>query len=329
MISKTAKLSPKLFQTLPEKPTRQGYGEGLVEAGALNKEVVVLCCDLTESTRSNLFKEAYPERFVQMGISEQAMAGIASGMALSGKVPFISSYAAFSPGRNWEQIRTLIGLQNTNVKICGAHAGVSVGPDGATHQALEDIATMRVIPNMTVIVPCDVHEARKATVASASMQGPVYLRFARANSPVFTTTQTPFKIGKAEIYREGRDVTIIATGPILYEALKATEILSKKFKIEARVINCHTIKPLDEKTILSSAKECGAIVTCEEAQIAGGLGGAIAELLAERLPTPMERIGMKDCYGESGEPQELLEHFGLTAPAIVKAVQNVLKRKRL
>lgn len=328
MLSKTAKLIPNLFQDPPQKPTRNGYGEGLVEAGAINEHIVVLCCDLTESTRSNLFKEAYPERFVQMGISEQAMVGISAGMALTGKVPFISSYAAFSPGRNWEQIRTLIGLQNTNVKICGAHAGVSVGPDGATHQALEDIALMRVMPNMTVIVPCDVHEARKATVASAIHEGPVYLRFARAESPVFTTTQTPFKIGRAEIYREGRDVAIIASGPILYEALKASEALAKK-GVEARVINCHTIKPLDEKTILACAKDCGAIVTCEEAQVAGGLGGAVAEFLAENFPTPMERIGMKDCYGESGEPAELLEHFGLTAPAIVKAVQKVLKRKKL
>lgn len=328
MLSKTAKLIPNLFQNPPQKPTRNGYGEGLVEAGSANENVVVLCCDLTESTRSNLFKEAYPERFVQMGISEQAMAGISAGMALSGKVPFISSYSAFSPGRNWEQIRTLIGLQNTNVKICGAHAGVSVGPDGATHQALEDIALMRVMPNMTVIVPCDVHEARKATVASAIHEGPVYLRFARAESPVFTTTQTPFKIGRAEIYREGHDVAIIASGSILYEALKASEALAKK-GVEARVVNCHTIKPLDEKTILACAKDCKAIVTCEEAQVAGGLGGAVAEFLAENFSTPMERIGMKDCYGESGEPAELLEHFGLTAPAIVKAVQKVLKRKKL
>jgi len=337
MISKTVKLSSSLFNNPPQKPTRQGYGEGLVEAGAADESVVVLCTDLTESTRSNLFKEAYPKRFVQMGISEQAMAGIAAGMALTGKTPFISSYAAFSPGRNWEQIRTLIGLQNTNVKIGGAHAGISVGPDGATHQALEDIATMRVIPNMTVLVPCDVHEARKATVAAALMTGPVYLRFARANSSVFTTTQTPFTIGKAEVYRDGTDVAIIAAGPILYEALKAAEALSKSGRvgsafggkrIEVRVINCHTIKPLDKKTILAAAKDCGAIVTCEEAQIIGGLGGAVAECLAEHHPTPIERIGMQDCYGESGEPAELLEHFGLTAPHIVKAVQRVLRRKK-
>ena len=272
------------------KPTRNGYGEGLVEAGAENDQVVVLCADLTESTRSDLFKDAFPDRFIQVGVSEQAMAGIGVGLALEGKVAFISSYAAFSPGRNWEQIRTLAGIQNANLKIGGSHAGVNVGEDGATHQALEDIATMRVIPNMTVLAPCDVHEARKATVAAARTPGPVYIRLARAASPVFTTTTTPFKI-------------------------------------ETRVINCHTIKPLDKKTILAAAKDCGAIVTCEEAQVIGGLGGAVAELLAEHHPTPMERIGMKDCYGESGEPTELLEHFNLTAPHIVKAVQKVIKRK--
>ncbi len=326
MINPTAKLAKNLFGKLEEKPTRNGYGEGLVEAGAANKNVVVLCCDLTESTRSNLFKEAFPDRFIQMGISEQAMAAIAAGMALSGKIPFISSYAAFSPGRNWEQLRTLAGLQNANVKICGAHAGVSVGPDGATHQALEDIATMRVIPNMTVIVPCDVHESRKATVVATETSGPVYVRFARAASPVFTTTATPFKVGRAEVYRNGKDVAIIAAGPILYEALKAAETLSKK-GIEACVINCHTIKPLDSKTIIKAAKECGAVVTCEEAQIAGGLGGVIAECLAENVPTPMERIGVKDRYGESGEPAELLKAFGLLAPDIVKAATKVIKRK--
>ena len=328
MINSSAKLAKGLFGKLDEKPTRNGYGEGLIEAGAKNKNLVVLCCVLTESTRSDLFKKAFPDRFIQMGISEQAMAAIAAGMALSGKVPFISSYAAFSPGRNWEQLRTLAGLQNANVKICGAHAGVSVGPDGATHQALEDIATTRVIPNMTVVVPCDVHESRKATVAAVEKKGPVYVRFARAASPIFTTTATPFKIGQAEVYRNGKDVAIIAAGPILYEALKAAETLAKK-GVEARVINCHTIKPLDVKTIVMAAKECGAVVTCEEAQITGGLGGAIAECLAENHPVPMERIGMNDCYGESGEPQELLEHFGLTAPAIVKAVQKVMKRKKL
>lgn len=308
------------------KPTRDGYGEGLVLAGKADEDVVVLCCDLTESTRSQWFKENFPKRFVQMGISEQAMAGIAAGMALVGKVPFISSYAVFSPGRNWEQIRTLIGLQETNVKIAGSHAGLSVGPDGATHQALEDVALMRVVPNMTVVVPCDAIEARKATVAAARMHGPMYLRFARAASPVFTNEKSPFLIGRAEILRRGRDVAIIGAGPILFEALRASEILKQK-NIDVRVINCHTIKPLDEETILDAARACKAVVTCEEAQIAGGLGGAVAELLAEHLPTPLERVGIMDRYGESGKPEELAEHFGLTAKHIVQAVYKVLERK--
>jgi transketolase len=308
------------------KPTRDGYGEGLVLAGQKNPEVVVLCCDLTESTRSEAFKQTFPDRFIEMGICEQAMAAVAAGMALEGKIPFMSSYAAFSPGRNWEQIRTTIGMQRANVKIAGAHAGVSVGPDGGTHQALEDIATMRVMPNMTVVVPCDVHEARRATLAAMELDGPVYLRFARAASPVFTTEKTPFTIGHAEVFRKGKDVAIIAAGPILYEALLAAEALSKK-DVEACVINCHTIKPLDEKTLLVAARACGAVVTCEEAQIAGGLGGAVAELLAENLPTPMVRIGIHDRYGESGSPEDLFAHFGLTAPAIVRAVQKVIKRK--
>ncbi|MBI2484657.1 transketolase family protein [Candidatus Uhrbacteria bacterium] len=328
MIRPSAKLISDLFGKPEERATRVGYGEGLVEAGQMDERVVVLCCDLTESTKSDAFQRVFPDRFVEMGICEQAMAGVAAGMALAGKVPFISSYAAFSPGRNWEQIRTTIALGNTNVKIAGAHAGVSVGPDGATHQALEDIATMRVMPNMVVIVPCDAEEARKATVAAATHTGPVYLRFARAASPLFTTKKTPFHIGRAEVYREGNDIAIIAAGPILYEALKAARDLAKR-NIEARVINCHTVKPLDEKTILKAAKECGAVVTCEEAQIAGGLGGAVAELLTATCPVPIERIGMRDCYGESGEPQELFVRFGLTARDIARAASRAAQRKHL
>jgi len=327
MLNPKAKLVQQPFGKVSKKATRDGYGEGLVEAGASDKNVVVLCCDLTESTRSSMFKSAYPDRFVQVGVSEQAAVGIAAGMALSGKVPFVSSFAAFSPGRNWEQIRTLLGIQKSNVKIAGSHAGVSVGKDGATHQALEDIATMRVIPNMTVIVPCDVHETRKATVAAAKHEGPVYLRFARPATPVFTTTNTPFQIGRAEVYKKGRDVAIIASGPILHEALKAAKELAKK-KIDARVINCHTIKPLDEKTISLAAKECKAIVTCEDAQVAGGLGGTIAEFLGENYPVPLERVGIKDRNGESGTAEELSEHHELTAPAIIKAAIRAMKRKK-
>lgn len=320
-------LTKNIFdKKIQQTPTRNGYGEGLVAAGKTNKQLVVLCADLTESTRSLDFKKTFPERFVQLGVSEQSLAAIAAGFALAGKVPFISSYACFSPGRNWEQIRTTIALSNTNVKIAGAHAGVSVGPDGATHQMLEDIAIMRVMPKMRVVVPCDSIETRKATEAFAVIAGPVYLRFAREKSPVFTTAKTPFIIGRIETFRFGNDLTIIAAGPLLYEALLAAELLSKK-GIEARVLNCHTVKPLDVKTIVKAAKETGAIVTVEEAQAAGGLGGAIAECTTLFAPVPIERVGMPDRFGESGEPQELLKVFGLTAPGIIKAALHALKRK--
>lgn len=328
-INREAYLVRHLFDPdkLKQIPTRNGYGEGLVEAGHKDKNVMVLCADLTESTRSQGFKDAFPDRFVQLGVSEQSMASIAAGMAITGKVPFISSYACFSPGRNWEQIRTTIALQNSNVKIAGAHAGVSVGPDGATHQMIEDIAIMRVMPNIRVFVPCDSIETKKVTLAAAKLSGPCYLRFARDKSPVFTTEKTPFKIGRAETYRFGHDVTIIAAGPLLYEALLAAQALSIDHGIEARVINMHTIKPLDIKTIVKAAKETGAIVTVEEAQAAGGLGGAVAETLASNSPVPMERIGVQDRFGESGDPRKLLEMLGLTAPSIITAVLQVLKRK--
>jgi len=308
-------------------PTRNGFGEGLVEAGKKDVRVMVLCADLTESTRCEAFKKAFPDRFVQLGVSEQSMASIAAGMSLVGKVPFISSYACFSPGRNWEQIRTTIALQNSNVKIAGAHAGVTVGPDGATHQMLEDIAIMRVMPNMRVIVPCDYLETKKATLAVAAYKGPCYLRFAREVSPAFTTEKTPFKIGRAETFRFGTDVTIIASGPLVYEALLAAQALALDHKMEARVINAHTIKPFDEKTLVRAAKETGAIVTVEEAQAVGGLAGVVAETLALNAPVPMERIGVQDRFGESGEPRELLEALKLTAPFIIQAVLRVMKRK--
>ena len=322
-----AKLKAKLFDPkIKLVPTRTGYGEGLVQAGKRSKDVVVLCADLTESTRSEYFKDAYPDRFVQLGVHEQLLAAMGAGMALAGKIPFISSYAAFSPGRNYEQIRTCIALSETNVKIAGAHAGVSVGPDGATHQMIEDIALMRVLPNMTVLVPCDANETKKATIAAAKIKGPVYIRFARAATPVFTTRSTPFKVGQAETFRKGKDVTIISCGPIVYEALKAAESL-KRDRIDARVINLHTIKPIDEKTIVKAARETGAIVTAEEHMIAGGMGGAVAEVLCNCCPTPFEQIGIKDQFGQSGPPEKLLNHFGLTAPHIVKAVHRVLKKK--
>ncbi|MBI2113392.1 MAG: transketolase family protein [Candidatus Wildermuthbacteria bacterium] len=328
MVNPKAYLVENLFEKdIKKVPTRNGYGEGLVVAGERDKNVVVLCADLTESTRSEYFQKKFPARFVQVGVAEQNMASLAAGMALAGKIPFISSYATFSPGRNNEQIRTTIAINNVNVKIAGAHAGISVGPDGATHQALEDMALMRSLPNMQVISPCDSLEAKKATIAAAAIQGPVYLRFARAGTPLFTKEKTPFDIGKAEVFWQGKDVTIIACGPLVYEALLAAFLL-KKQGISAEVINNHTVKPLDAKTILASVKKTGAIVTVEEHQVAGGMGSAVLEMLSQKLPVPVEMIGVQDRFGESGTPEELLHEFGLTHPFIVKAAKRALKRKR-
>lgn len=322
-----AHLIEKLFQKdIEMQPTRNGYGDGVVEAAAKNTNIVVVCADLTDSTRNTEFKKLYPERFIQVGVQEQLLAALGAGLALGGKIPYITSYAMFCPGRAWEQIRTNICLNETNVKIIGSHAGVSVGPDGATHQAIEDIAIMRPIPNMTIIAPCDVHEARKATIAISRLEGPCYVRFAREKTPVFTTDRTPFKIGKANVLREGKDVAIIACGPLVFNALKAAEEL-KRSKIDCMVVNSHTIKPLDEKTVLEAAKKCGAVVTVEEHQITGGLGGAVAELLAKKLPTPIEFIGVQNRFGESGEPMELVEHFGMGVKHIKAAAKKVLKRK--
>ncbi len=328
-INPSAKLSPHLFELskLEQIPTRDGYGKGVVQAGEENENVVVLCADLTESTRNLWFKEKFPDRFVQCGVHEQFLAAGGAGFAMAGKIPFISSYAMFSPGRNWEQIRTNICLNEVNVKIAGAHAGVSVGPDGATHQAIEDIAIMRPIPNMQIVVPCDAHETRKATLAAARLPGPFYIRFAREKSPVFTTEDTPFEFGKAQLFHEGEDVAIVACGPLVHEALLAAHELEKR-KISARVVNVHTIKPLDEQTIVTAAQDCKAIVTVEEHQITGGLGGAVAELLAKTTPTPIEMVGIQNRFGQSGTPRELLEHYGLTAPHIVEACLRVLTRKK-
>lgn len=328
MINKKQFLSDKIFKkTIDMSPTRQGYGEGLVAAGENDEKVVVLCADLTDSTKSNLFKEKFPTRFVEMGVAEQGMATVAAGMANYGKIPFISSYSAFSPGRNWEQIRTTIALNDVPVKIAGAHAGVSVGPDGATHQMLEDIALMRAMPNMIVISPSDALEAKKATIEAAKNGKPTYLRFAREKTPVFTTDKSPFKIGRAEVLWEGKDpqVAIIACGPLVYEALKAAKELAKR--IDVTVINSHTIKPIDEITIIRAAKTCGAVVTVEEHQINGGLGGAVSEVLAKNFPTPVEMIAMPDHFGESGEPDELLEKYGMKKENIIEAVKKVIARK--
>ncbi|CAN5326495.1 transketolase family protein [soil metagenome] len=328
MINPKQNLSEKIFtKDIDMSPTRVGYGEGLVAAGEKNNQVVVLCADLTDSTKSAAFKEKFPERFIEVGVAEQGMATVAAGMANYGKIPFISSYAAFSPGRNWEQIRTTIALNDVPVKIAGAHAGVSVGPDGATHQMLEDIALMRVMPNMIVIYPADAIEAKKATVAAAENNKPTYLRFARENTPVFTTDKSPFKIGRAEILWEEKDpeVAIIASGPLVYEALLAAKNLSKTFNV--LVINCHTIKPLDEQTIIRAAKTCGAVVTVEEHQINGGLGGAVAECLSKNFPVPVEMIGMPDHFGESGEPDELLKKYKMKSVDIIESAKKVVTRK--
>src|SRR3989338_9173268 len=328
MLNKKAKLVENLLEKskLEMAATRVGYGRGLVEAGEKDQRVVVLCADLTESTHSHWFKEKFPERFVELGVAEQNMATVAAGMANYGKVPFISSYAAFSPGRNWEQIRTTVALNNLPVKIGGAHAGISVGPDGATHQQLEDIALMRAMPNMVVLVPCDAVEAQKATVAAALNGKPSYIRFGREKSPVFTTQETPFEIGRAEVFREGKDVSIIGCGMLLYNALIVAEELSKE-GIECEVINSHTVKPLDEKTIIESAKKTGAVVSVEEHQVNGGLGSAIAEFLSRNHPIPQEYIGMQDKFGESGSPDELIEYFGMGVGAIKEAVKKVVSRK--
>jgi transketolase len=318
-------LNPKLFSKDVEMiPTRNGYGDGVVEAGRANPNVVVLCCDLVESTRSLPFAQAFPQRFFEMGVAEQNMAGVGAGMAATGKIPFISSYAVFSPGRNWDQIRVSIAYSNLNVKIMGAHSGISVGPDGATHQALEDIAIMRVLPNMVVLAPCDAHEARKAVLAAAKYVGPVYIRFTREKTPVITRPSTPFEIGKAVVLREGSDVTLIACGPLVYEALLAAEQLSKR-GIDAEVINCPSIKPLDKKTILKSVQKTGAAVTVEEHQTTGGLFGAIAEFLSQTNPVPIIPVGMDDTFGESGTPEELLKKYGMKAANIVAATQKILK----
>lgn len=313
--------------TLDMVPTRDGYGKGIVDAGERDERIVVLCADLTESTRSHWFAERFPHRFIQIGVAEQNLAVVASGLAATGKIPFIASYATFSPGRNNEQIRTNICLNNVPVKIVGAHAGISVGPDGATHQALEDIALMRVVPNMTVVVPCDATEARKATIAIAENGVPSYLRLGREKTPVITTPDAPFEIGKAVTLREGSDVAIIACGALVYEALMAADALSRD-GIECTVLNNHTIKPMDEKAVCAAAKACGAVVTAEEHQVAGGMGSAVAEVLARSYPVPIEFIGIRDRFGESGSPAELMKAFGLTAPAIEEAVRSVLKRKR-
>jgi len=322
-------LNPQLFSDdVKLEPIRAGFGRGLKAAGEANENVVALCADLTESTQMHLFRDAFPKRFIEVGIAEQNLVTVASGLARAGKIPFTSSYAAFSPGRNWEQIRTTATLNNQPVKIVGSHAGVSVGPDGATHQMLEDIALMRVLPNMVVVAPGDSIEAEKATRAVAENGKPSYLRLAREKTPIFSTDESPFEIGKAYVLKEGKDVTLLGTGTMTYELLLAAKLLNE-LGVDAEVVHVPTIKPLDNETILASVRKTGRAVSAEEAQAAGGFGGAIAELLSEQLPTPLKRIGMLDRFGESGAPAELMEHFGLSgnkiAPEVKLWIENTSK----
>lgn len=329
MINSSQKLNPKLFDlNIEQVPIRKGFGEGLVIAAERDERVVGLCADLTESTQMHLFKQKFPNRFIEIGVAEQNLAAVASGMAAMGKIPFLTSYAMFSPGRNWEQIRTTICYNDQDVKIVGSHAGVSVGPDGGTHQAIEDIAITRVLPRLTVVAPADAIEAKKATVAIAKRRGATYLRLAREKTPVITTEESPFEIGKANVLIDpvAPDAVIIVCGPLVYNALMAAKKLLAE-KIEVAVINNHTIKPLDRETILKQVQRARAAVTVEEHQKAGGLGGAIAELLAAALPTPLEFVGVGDQFGQSGTPAELVEHYGMGIAAIVEAVKKVIKRK--
>lgn len=335
MLNPKLKLNPKLFnQDVLQEPIRKGFGIGLLQAGEINSNVVALCADLTESTQMHLFKDAFPERFVEIGVAEQNLVTVASGMAAMGKIPFCSSYAMFSPGRNWEQIRTTIAYNDRKVIIVGSHAGISVGPDGGTHQALEDISLMRIIPNMNVFSPCDSIQAKKITFsflgANEEMKRPAYLRLAREKTPIITTEETPFEVGKADLYWIPdvglADVGIIVTGGLTYNAMLSAKELESE-NIKTKVLNISSIKPIDRRAILELAKETKAIVVVEEHQVAGGLGSLVAEILAEEFPVLIEFIGVKDKFGQSGTPEELIKHYSMDKDSIKKAVKKVLKRK--
>lgn len=307
-------------------PMRDGYGKALIELCEENEKVMVLDADVAKSTRTVWVREKYPDHFMDMGIAEQDMIGTASGLALGGMIPFCSTYGVFLAGRAWDQIRTTVCYNHLNVKLAGAHAGISVGPDGATHQALEDVAIMRVLPEMTVIVPCDAEETRKATLAMAAMKGPCYIRFGREAVPVITDENSPFEIGKANLIKKGQDVTIIANGAMVYEAMKAAKELETE-GIRAEVINLHTVKPMDTDSVLKSVKKTGCVVTAEEHQKAGGMGSAVVEYLAQHYPTPMAMVAVNDMFGESGQPQELMDKYGLNAVAIIEKVKEVINKK--
>jgi transketolase len=306
--------------------TRSGFGAGLTQLGKENKNIVALCADLTGSLKMGDFAKNHPERFFQVGIAESNMMGIAAGLTVGGKIPFTGTFANFSTSRVYDQIRQSISYSSKNVKICASHAGVTLGEDGATHQVLEDIGMMKMLPGMVVINPCDYNQTKAATIAIAEYQGPVYLRFGRPKVPNFTPSDQKFKIGEAVNLTEGNDVSIFATGHLVWEALEAEKSLRKQ-GVNAEVINIHTIKPLDSKAILQSVKKTKCVVTAEEHQINGGLGGSIAQLLSNKLPLPIEMVGVNDCFGESGTPRQLMEKYGLTSKEIILAVDKVLKRK--
>jgi transketolase len=315
-----------MVEVFGEKATRFGFGEGLVELGKENPKVFVLGADTASSVAINTFRDMFPDRFLNVGIAETNLLGMAAGLAVAGFIPFVATYGIFAAGRPWEQIRTSICYSNLNLKIGGSHSGLMVGPDGATHQALEEIAIMRCLPRMKVVIPCDLVETRKTVIASAYADGPIYIRYGRENTPIFTNDSTPFEIGKANVLREGKDVAIMACGTMVYEALMAADLLEKK-GIKARVVNIHTIKPIDEQVIVSAAKECGAIVTAEEHQIYGGFGSAVAEVLVRNYPVPVEMVAVNDTFGESGNPMDLMTKYGLRDVNIIESVLKVLKRK--
>ncbi len=334
MLNQKLKLNPKIFNgDVVNKSTRQGFGNGLLQAGIQNKNIVGLCADLSESTRMNLFAEKFPERFIEVGVAEQNLASVASGMAAMGKIPFISSFAIFSPGRNWEQIRTTICYNNRPVKIASTHAGLSVGADGGSHQALEDIALTRVLPNMVVISPCDFIEAKKSTIAISKTPEATYLRLTRLKTPIITTDDTPFEIGKANILFVPEiglaQIGIIATGPIIYDTLMAAKFLEKEKGLKIKVMNLSTIKPLDKEAIISLAKETKAIVTVEDHQIIGGIGSAVAECLAENYPTLINFVGVKDEFGQSGTAEELYKHYKIDTSSIIETIIETLNKKSI
>ena len=323
----TVKLAENIYKDVDKIPTRFGYGDGLLKLGEMDERVVVLGADLSSSLRVDLFKDAYPDRFIQTGIAEQDMMCLAAGLSLTGKIPFVSTYGVFCTGRAWDQLRTTVAYGNLNVKVGSGHGGISVGADGATHQALEDIAITRVVPGVTVIVPCDYHGTVKATIAAAQIEGPVVIRFGREKVPVITTPETPFKVGRAEIYREGEDVTVVACGVMVYEALIAAEMLAQE-GISTQVINCHTVKPIDKETLIEAARKTKAVVTAEEHQVMGGFGSAVAEVLSQNMPVPMRVVGVQDAFGQSGAPDDLMKAYGLKAENIVQAAKEVIKIKR-